>query len=394
MILEGQRSPTFTTQASVMSYLHSIGPIVAQSEIDRRLDLALKGGADYLEASAEIYPNSNGVILRDDIGAILYDYKNYEVPEIWKQMPKSETPYLTVKYGTRNTYATTGFASRDSLNVTPQKMPDPDLTDNEQEVKAIVSIIEVDWMEQTVLSAQERILGKQYDPSAADINAEMGAAFNQLLGEKLISGVNDPVDSPLEFNGLLTHLQPDHDRTLDLTDPDSERLTDSLDRIITEASNSTKVNRRIDAIVCGGAGALLIRKELKNSMLYTSVELTPGVKTSAIVVDNRVIPILQTRWMPDQIGATANDPDTINFYLYDKSHFEWKGLIPLGGQVGNFNPQFFDIYSNVGTPSLSKPRLKQRIAVLLGTPYFRNRGDALYRLKVTAPHGSAYRTDI
>ena len=114
--------------------------------------------------------------------------------------------------------------------------------------------------------------------------------------------------------------------------------------------------------------------------------------TSAIWANNKKIPLIVTPWMPDTVGGVGQ-PDEVSFWCYDKSHFEWYGVTPLGGQPGYAAPQIFDVTQNLGAASLNKPMLKQVIAILLGTPKFNNGGDALYRLKVTVPEGYAFDND-
>lgn len=370
--------------------LKLVANAVPQSAINRHRQAAAAAGD--LEASAR---NFGGVILRDDFDKTIYDFRLKEISPMWLEMPKSLTGYDVVKTAQRNDYMQTGYADKSTgflwPSAGPQVRPQADLSDPGQEVQAIVTILDIPYMEQVKLTNQEHVLGKQYDPAEYDAQEEMITSFWRFMGQELFSGDHDA--NPLAFNGIVKHLRTgtgneEHEIELDLTGAEPDSIVAEIDSIISHAEDKLNMPRDLNMVITGAPGSIAIRRELEKSLLRTSVEMTGGVKYNAILANNhKEVPIIPLRWMDDVRRTGQGQFDELHFYLYDKSHWQWKGMNPLGGQWNNFNPQIFDIMSNVGA-SNQKPLLQQKIMIVLGTPIFLNRGRSLYRIKVKAPQGT------
>ena len=337
-----------------------------------------------------------GVIVRSDFRKLIGDYRIKEAPKIWQiGIKKIPAPGPIINEVIRDQFVQVAEVDRETLEGTPQQyIPDANIPPDEnghipgESVKAAAGIVDYSHFSLSMQDQQNRLMGEQYQENLAEKTDELIIAMYQLMGDRLVSG--DPETNPLQFKGLTRYIPAaNHIFTLDITETTYEPIYLTLKKIIVDAKSSRMIKRRITRILCSPAGKFLIEKELEGNHVYQNqVEIVPGITVDTLSVDGEKIPIISDPWVNDVAGATAGtDPDTIRFYLYNHDHFEWNGVIPIPGEQGNWEPQIFDIRTIVA----DRPLLKQRLAVLYGTTFYRNRGESLYRLDVTAPSGTYYR---
>lgn len=254
-----------------------------------------------------------------------------------------------------------------------------DLGDPGQEVKAVAGTIQFNHFGRSMSEQQGRPYGNQVAQETRDLLVAMARYLEMSLF------IGDATANPLEFNGL-DHLLPGSNVvTIDLTDDQNpQRLTDTINRTITRATSDRTIMRKITHAFCTGAGSLQVQSEVGQAVFYSNVsEVVPGFKVPGIMTSNGMIPIVNTPYINDSDGGAGND--VIRTYLVDIDSLEWRGVRPYGGE-DSYEPQIFDITQFIN----GNPLVEQRMALIYGTLYGKNRGNGIWRIDATVPPGSVW----
>lgn len=353
------------------------------------------------EILAQAY-NFNGVVLRDDYTSIINDYRNKERPAIWNTVSKQYAMDRRVGEMARRKTPKVGWVNTTGLeptgNAAPQQMPpvdnpNPDTDEDRfQYVRAIVGMIENDHFAVSLATQQEQEWGRTYINALADETTELLNGFWRMVHNELINGRQNDLTNPHAFNGLTYYLRPDHTIQHDVTVNGAARVSEMLSRVRFEALSAKYINRDVGVIMCSYAGLNYLQAELVNSRWITEIETVPGIKVTGVMCGPSVLPVIASPYINDEIGALVGEtqnPDYLNYHLYDPDAFEWHGVVPSGGNR-SFEPQFFDIRSHVGPNATTRPLIQQRLLLFYGTTYFKNLGENYYSLRVKVPHGTAF----
>jgi hypothetical protein len=327
--------------------------------------------------------NVGGFAIRQDYMSVIGDYR-YKETELWKKIPtgnKLPAQSPIIQELRRTNLPSVGFVDRSNLAAGPINPPVPyDYSDPGQEVKAIVGTITCEHFAMSMAAQQGRPYG---DQMSKDTDELITAMFRYLEQQLYIGSV---AQNPLSFNGIITQMPAtDHIFTANVTGAVPDSITDTLDDICTRSSlRSTLFRHRPNYILCSGAGARLITKEIKQQQLYHNVrEISPGVQVPSVLTSYGYVDILTSPHIQDLDGGAGSD--VVYYYVISMNTVEWHGVYPYGGEK-TFEPQIFDLSHVIN----GLPTLDRRMILLYGTPYCKDRGEGIFRLDVTAPSGSTF----
>lgn len=335
---------------------------------------------DLIQAGAGL---NGGMVIRQDFLPIINDYRQ-KLTKFWERLKNNRYPAEApvVQEIRRLNWPTVAFANRGNLTTQVNNPPGsyaPDLSDPGQEVKAIVASFEIDHFAMSMYQQQGRIYGEQESALTDDmIKATL------IFLERQLFQAEAAVD-PLAFNGLNAQIPAANVFTADVTTDPPDILHDEIDRICVRASMNPNFISMPNVIFCSGAGARLLGNEMRRLQMWQNTSrITPGVIVPSILTTNNdQVDIVPTPFIEDQYGGGTSN-DVIEYWICDMSKIEWRGVYPHGG-ARSFDPQIFDLsYIVNGLPGLAK-----RMILIYGTPWVRNRGQCVYRLRVTAPPGTA-----
>jgi hypothetical protein len=146
------------------------------------------------------------------------------------------------------------------------------------------------------------------------------------------------------------------------------------------------MNRRTTRILASGAGINLIYKEESNSLLKSTLkDNVIGSDSVRILTSEGLIPIVPSRFIRDAAPAGAAY-DEVSFWFINDEEWVWKGVYPYMGRK-TFEPQLMDVTSTAPNGEILTD---QRMLVVYGTPYAKNKGESIHRLVVRCRRGSAW----
>lgn len=329
--------------------------------------------------------NLGGFTLNQDFAPEVEDILRDETV-LWQMLlNKKAAPAPTVKKIRKNARPTVGFTNRSNLagaRANSHAATANDLSDPGQEVKAIAGTIEFEHFARSMADQQ----GRPYGDEVADETAELLVNCGRFLEMSLFAGDAEAGDG-LEFNGIDRLLPPQgHIVTADITTDNPDSIVSKLNEICLRASTDRNKLRKITHIFCTGSGALKLRDEVGQAVLYQNLrEVVAGHEVPGIVTANGIIPIITTPYLNDIDGGANHD--ICRYYPLDLSTLEWNGVYPFGGDK-TFEPQIFDITNTIN----GLPLVEKRMVLIYGCLYAKNRGEGIYRLDVSVPAGSVWNT--
>lgn len=340
-------------------------------------------GSIYESAIQAAATNYGAFTVRDDFMPEIGDYL-YEGNPLWTLLRKEEAEADLVREMLYTARPKGGFVNKNGLTEAAvednKNFNSVDLTDPGQTVKAYANSIEWSHYARS-LHAQQ---GRPYQDAVTKDTNGMIVDAKMDLEQTLISG--DATDNPLAFNGIVNQMPDDAEHKLAATilgaDPDSigQKLAESITRITVQR----RKRRRVQMIMCSGAGFNALQKEVEEKRLYIqTVEVIPGLQVPGIMTPTGVVPLVMSPHFDDTPPVTGTNPEPgkLHYWLLDMDKLCWKGVIPFGGVAGNYDHQLFEVTQFTQGEYL----IERRLLLQYGTLYAMDRGDGIFRLSVDAP---------
>lgn len=326
--------------------------------------------------------NLGGFTINQDFDPEIEDYLR-DNTVLWRLIEnKKPAPAPIVKKIRKNLRPNVGWTGRSELQnaiVNVHANTALDLNDPGQEVKAIAGIIEFDHFARSMADQQ----GRPYLDEVAEETDDLLVMCTRFLEQALFTG-DAALTGNTQFNGIDKLIPLSNIFTANITGNTPDSLVGKITEIYMRATSDRNYMIKPTHILCSSAGALKIRDEVGQSLLYHNLqEIVAGIKVPGIVSPNGILPIVTSPYINDIDGGTGTD--TVRFYIVDLSSIEWNGVFPYGGKK-TFDPQIFDITATSNTI----PLIEKRMVLLYGCLYAKNSGRGLYRLDVTVPSGTAW----
>ena len=346
--------------------------------------------ATLLEASA--INVGSGLVVRQDYNGIIGDYRRKDL-YVWSLIPKVPATAPLIVEQRRTLRPQVSFVPRGDFTSTPiGQLPPIDQADPGQALKCLAGVVETNNFELSMLRQQMRLFGDMYGQQDVLVldTVEMLEAHMQIMEKTLIVG--DATANPYEFNGIKNLIPPGsfHNYLLDETVPNPSTVARrKLIELCQQATSSRTVVRKITHILCSPAGSALLQRETEQIHLYyNQVEIIPGITVSGLRAGNKVIPIIESIWCDDTLGAHTGEAfDSVVFYLCNFDQIMWHGLVPAEGMVDSYEPQVFDVRYTLED---GRYLVNRRMVMNYGTLHARNVGQSFFSLRVRIPLGFAY----
>lgn len=305
---------------------------------------------------------------------------------LW-QLIKNKLPANspTVKKIREGALPTVGFINRGNLSAAKsaplqnsQTATQNDLSDPGQEVKAVAGTVQFNHFGRSMSEQQGRPYGEHVAEDTRDLLVSMARYLEMMLFQ------GDANADALAFNGIDKLMPTSNIVECNLTEDDPQSLIEVINRTVTRATTDRTIMRRITHILCTGAASLQFQREIGQATYYQSQsEIVPGYKVPGVMTSNGLVPIVHTPYINDVDGGAGND--IMRIYLLDIDSIEWRGVRPYGGE-DSFEPQIFDITQFVN----GDPLVEQRMALIYGTPYAKDRGRGIWRVDAQCEPGSVW----
>lgn len=327
----------------------------------------------YLQAEATPL---DGFILRDDFGKTIGRYiRSSEDVRLWPLLKKERSEADLNREMTEGDDPQTGFVSKLDLSGTPSNPTDyntRDLSDPGQQNKALGGRVQIGHYARSLWEQQNQ----PYSTQLAERTQKLISSTVKNLERALFWG--DANTNPLEFNGLVQQMAPNHSFQADLTKGDD--VSSKLRGIVRLSISDEKIIRGVTHILTSALGCELLENEANTKLEYTNVdEISPGLQVPGVITQRGRTPVIHSPFLRDT--ENENGYDWVHYYLIDADSMAWKGVIPQGGD-NTFNPQIFDVRNYLGN---NQYMIEERLCLMYGTLHCLNRGQGVWKLSVAVP---------
>ena len=345
----------------------------------------------------------NGAVVVQDYLDVIGDYQRKEAV-FWNLIPAQNKKKATsdiIREILRGAYPRVGATDRntlDSVAATTRNTQGSlarDFSDPGQALKCIYGDVDASYFERSLQEQQ----GNQWGNTFAENTADLFSSAVRYRDQKLFTG--NATTNPLEFNGLVNLMNPQSTNVyLDMRGAPEPEIFKKLIEVSIGVSTEANENHMISHIFTSGTGQFRLIDQVADTNIYENqVAISPGHTVPGIVVpgarnNNSMVPIVTSRYLPDEINVNDPDPngnpadlvDLVPFYLVDMTTIYWYGLVPFMGR-DSLDFQVFDLVSNtIGNQALTM----RRYLLLFGCLFSKNRGRGIHKVTLKLDPNTAY----